>query len=102
VAWQRGVASAGPYAGTFIEASTSKSPTIKQSKGRPGREAHLRRMSVPYLRTKTASCVLNGVHGFRWFTVCAPAGWDPSREEWEVIYREVRRRQRAYRDSDMG
>jgi hypothetical protein len=26
----------------------------------------------------------NGVHGFHWFTVCAPAGWDPAREEWEV------------------
>jgi hypothetical protein len=26
----------------------------------------------------------NGVHGFRWFTVCAPAGWDPASEEWEV------------------
>jgi hypothetical protein len=24
------------------------------------------------------------VHGFRWFTVCAPAGWDPATEEWEV------------------
>jgi hypothetical protein len=26
-----GVPSAGPYAGTFIEASTSKSPTIQQT-----------------------------------------------------------------------
>jgi hypothetical protein len=26
----------------------------------------------------------NGVHGFHWFTVCAPTGWDPAREEWEV------------------
>ena len=26
----------------------------------------------------------NGVHGFRWFTLCAPAGWDPASEEWEV------------------
>jgi hypothetical protein len=26
----------------------------------------------------------NGVHGFHWFTVYAPAGWDPAREEWEV------------------
>jgi hypothetical protein len=26
----------------------------------------------------------NGVHGFHWFTVCAPAAWDPAREEWEV------------------
>src|SRR6266851_3185425 len=26
----------------------------------------------------------DGVHGFRWFTVCAPAGWDPASEEWEV------------------
>jgi hypothetical protein len=24
----------------------------------------------------------NGVHGFRWFTVCAPAGWDPASQEW--------------------
>ena len=26
----------------------------------------------------------NGVHGFHWFTVCAPAGWDPASDEWEV------------------
>jgi hypothetical protein len=26
----------------------------------------------------------NGVHCFHWFTVCAPAGWDPASEEWEV------------------
>jgi hypothetical protein len=72
----------------------------------------------------------------RWFTVCAPAGWDPAREEWEVcpcgwrpelgkhyakaghvqwwceqikkrgsleaVYREVRRRQREYGDTDVG
>jgi hypothetical protein len=78
----------------------------------------------------------NGVHGFRWFTVCAPAGWDPASQEWEVcpcgwrpelgkhyakishvqwwreqikergslaaVYREVRRRQREYRDTDVG
>ena len=78
----------------------------------------------------------NGVHGFHWFTVCAPAGWDPASEEWEVcpcgwrpelrkhyakashvqwwreqikergsleaVYREVRRRQREYRDTDAG
>ena len=78
----------------------------------------------------------NGVHGFHWFTVCAPAGWDPASEEWEVCpcgwrpklrkhyakashvqwwreqikergsleaaYREIRRRQREYRDTDVG
>jgi hypothetical protein len=72
----------------------------------------------------------NGVHGFRWFTVCAPAGWDPASKEWEVCPcgwrpelrkhyakashvqwwrdqikerdREVRRRQREYRDTDVG
>ncbi|HTC78166.1 MAG TPA: hypothetical protein VK657_06080 [Terriglobales bacterium] len=78
----------------------------------------------------------NGVHGFHWFTVCAPAGWDPASDEWEVcpcgwrhelgkhyakadhvqwwreqikergsfeaVYREVRKRQREYRDRDMG
>jgi len=76
----------------------------------------------------------NGVHGFHWFTVCAPAGWDPATDEWEVcpcgwrrelgkpkadhvqwwreqikergsfeaVYREVRKRQREYRDRDMG
>ena len=78
----------------------------------------------------------DGVHGFRWFTVCAPAGWDPASEEWEVcpcgwrtelrkhyakashvqwwreqikergsleaVYREVRRRQREYRNTDVG
>ena len=76
------------------------------------------------------------MHGFRWFTLCAPAGWDPASEEWEVcpcgwrpelgthyakaghvqwwreqikergslgaVYREVRRRQRQYGDTDMG
>ena len=26
----------------------------------------------------------DGVHGFRWFTVCAPAGWDPATDEWEI------------------
>jgi hypothetical protein len=26
----------------------------------------------------------DGVHGFRWFAVCAPAGWNPASEEWEV------------------
>jgi hypothetical protein len=26
----------------------------------------------------------NGVHGFHWFTVCAPAGWDPASDGWEV------------------
>ena len=26
----------------------------------------------------------NGVQRLRWFTVCAPAGWDPAKEEWEV------------------
>jgi hypothetical protein len=78
----------------------------------------------------------NGVHGFHWFTVCAPAGWDPASDDWEVcpcgwrrelgkhyakadhvqwwreqikergsleaVYREVRKRQREYRDSDVG
>ena len=72
----------------------------------------------------------NGVHGFRWFTVCAPAGWDQASEEWEVCPcgwrpelrkhyakashvqwwrdqikerdREVRRRQREYGDRDVG
>ncbi len=78
----------------------------------------------------------DGVHGFHWFTVWAPAGWDPGREEWQVcpcgwrpelgthyakaghvqwwreqikergslgaVYREVRRRQRQYGDTDMG
>jgi hypothetical protein len=78
----------------------------------------------------------NGVHGFHWFTVCAPAGWDPASDEWEVcpcgwrhelgkhyakadhvqwwreqikergsleaVYREVRKRQREYRDRDVG
>ena len=78
----------------------------------------------------------NGVYGFHWFTVCAPTGWDPAREEWGVcpcgwrpelgkhyakadhvqwwreqmkqrgslqaIYREVRKRQREYRDRDVG
>src|SRR5207247_11389849 len=78
----------------------------------------------------------DAVHGFHWFTVWAPAGWDPGREEWQVcpcgwrpelgthyakaghvqwwreeikergslgaVYREVRRRQRQYGDTDMG
>ena len=78
----------------------------------------------------------NGVHGFHWFTVCAPAGWDPvkrgggslpvwmasritealrqgqpcamwreqikERESLEAVYREIRRRQREYRDTDVG
>jgi hypothetical protein len=78
----------------------------------------------------------NGVHGFHWFTVSAPAGWDPARDDWEVcpcgwrrelgkhyakaehvqwwreqikerrsleaVYREVRKRQREYRDRDVG
>jgi hypothetical protein len=26
----------------------------------------------------------NGVHGFHWFTVCAPAGWNPASQDWEV------------------
>ena len=26
----------------------------------------------------------NGVHGFHWFTVSAPTGWDPASEAWEV------------------
>src|SRR5262245_25064196 len=26
----------------------------------------------------------NGVHGFHWFTVSVPPGWDPASEEWEV------------------
>src|SRR6266581_6867156 len=26
----------------------------------------------------------NGVHGFHWFTVCAPAGWNPGTQDWEV------------------
>ena len=78
----------------------------------------------------------NGVHGFHWFTVCAPAGWNPANDQWELcpcgwrrelgkhyakadhvqwwreqikergsleaVYREVRKRQREYRDRDMG
>jgi hypothetical protein len=78
----------------------------------------------------------NGVHGFHWFTVSAPAGWDPASDEWEIcpcgwrpelgkhyakaghvqwwreqtkergnleaVYREVRKRQREYRDKDVG
>lgn len=24
------------------------------------------------------------MHGFRWFTVGAPAGWDPATDEWEI------------------
>ena len=24
------------------------------------------------------------MHGFHWFTVSAPPGWDPASEEWEV------------------
>src|SRR5262249_4020793 len=30
------------------------------------------------------AATVNGVHGFHWFTVSAPAGWDPASEEWEV------------------
>ena len=26
----------------------------------------------------------NGVYGFHWFTVSAPAVWDPASEEWDV------------------
>jgi hypothetical protein len=78
----------------------------------------------------------NGVHGFHWFTVCAPVEWDPGSQDWEVcpcgwrpelgkhyakadhvqwwrdqikergslgaVYREVRKRQREYRDRDVG
>jgi hypothetical protein len=30
------------------------------------------------------AAIADGVHGFRWFTVCAPAGWDPATDEWEI------------------
>src|SRR5947208_17179583 len=33
------------------------------------------------------AATVNGVHGFRWFTVCALAGWDPATEEWQVCPR---------------
>jgi hypothetical protein len=32
----------------------------------------------------TPAATANGVHGFHWFTVRAPAGWDPASDEWEV------------------
>src|SRR6266446_6867627 len=31
-----------------------------------------------------AEAAANRVYGFHWFTVCAPEGWDPASEEWEV------------------
>src|SRR5258707_653873 len=87
-------------------------------------------------RVLDTAATADEVHGFRWFTVCAPAGWNPASEEWEVcpcgwrtelrkhyakashvqwwreqikergsleaVYREVRRRQREYRNTDVG
>jgi hypothetical protein len=46
----------------------------------------------------------NGVHGFHWFTVCAQAGWDPAREEWEVCPCGWRPElgKREYGDRDVG
>ena len=38
----------------------------------------------PEARKLHTAATANGVHGFRWFTVCAPVGWNPASDEWEV------------------
>jgi hypothetical protein len=121
-------------------------PSVARGKPKPGHiVGHSRRRRrgeilchnhVIHNHVIHTAATANGVHGFHWFTVCAPAKWDPASDGWEVcpcgwrrelgehyakadhvqwwseqikergsleaVYREVRKRQREYRDRDMG
>jgi hypothetical protein len=62
---------------------------VARGKPKPGHiVAHTRRRRKGEILCHThvlhTAATVNGVHGFHWFTVCAPAEWDPAREEWEV------------------
>jgi hypothetical protein len=59
------------------------------ARGKPVTSSHItddaaKVKSSATITSSTTAGTANGVHGFRWFTVCAPAGWDPASEEWEV------------------
>src|SRR6201982_109206 len=64
-------------------------PRVARGKPKPGHiVAHNRRRLkgeiLCHNHVLHTAATANGVHGFHWFTVYAPAGWDPAREEWEV------------------
>jgi hypothetical protein len=116
-------------------------PRVARGKPKPGhivRHSRRRRRGEILCHNHVihTAATANGVHGFHWFTVCAPAGWNPANDQrelcpcgwrrelgehyakadhvqwWreqikargslEAVYREVRKRQREYRDRDMG